>query len=64
VLTDPDDPWRKALADRQHDVAVLVEPGQPTPSYVTGWPRAEIRLKGATLTAYLHEVRRRCNASC
>jgi hypothetical protein len=64
VLTDPDDPWRKALADRRHDVAVLVEPGQPTPSYVTGWPHADIRLKGTTMTAYLHEVRRRCNASC
>jgi hypothetical protein len=57
VLTDPDDPWRRAL-DGSHDIAVLVEPGQPTPPYVAGWPHADVRLRGMTMTIYLHHSAR------
>ena len=59
VLTDAKDPWRKALADPSYDVAALVEPGRPTPPYVAGWPHADIRLNGTTMTVYLRHATRR-----
>jgi hypothetical protein len=63
VLTDPGDPFRRALAG-SHVVAVLVEPGQPTPSYVAGWQRADVELEGTSMALYVHHVRRRCNDAC
>jgi hypothetical protein len=51
VLTDRNDPWQKSM--RSGDVvAVLVEPGEPTPSYVAGWRHVEVPLKGTTMTVY------------
>lgn len=55
VLTDPDDPWSQALGNPFNDVAVLVEPGEPTPAYVTGWRRETVALQGTTMTVYLHD---------
>jgi hypothetical protein len=58
VMGDPGDPWRKALAG-SHDIAVLVEPGQPTPAYVAGWPHADVQLRGTSMRVYVHHGTRR-----
>src|SRR5206468_3415926 len=55
VLADRDDPWWQALDKGYYDVAVLLEPGHPTPAYVAGWRRADVRLEGTTMTLYLHD---------